>query len=296
MRNTKDETYYNLMMVPAMALLFVFSIVPMFGIIIAFQKFVPARGFFGSKLVGLANFQTLFTFPDVGQVFFNTIFIAVCKIALGLVVPVLFALILNETPFHGFKRVVQTIVYLPYFLSWVVLAVIFTNVFSYTGMVNGFLGLFGAQPRMFMIDNAVFRPILIGTEVWKNFGYSAIIYLAAITAIDPGLYEAAYIDGATRFQTIRLVTLPSIVSTIVLMATLSLGNVLNAGFDQIFVMYTPLTYKTADIIDTYVYRMGLINLQYSFATAVGLLKSVVSFLLIVVSYVLADRYAGYRIF
>jgi putative aldouronate transport system permease protein len=132
--------------------------------------------------------------------------------------------------------------------------------------------------------------------VWRNFGYSAIIYLAAITAIDPGLYEAANIDGVNRFQSIWLITLPCILSTIVLMATLSLGNVLNAGFDQIFVMYTPLTYKTADIIDTYVYRMGLLNLQYSFATAVGLLKSVVSFVLIVVSYFLADRYAGYRIF
>ncbi len=296
MRNSRDEAFYNLMMVPAMVLLFIFAIVPMFGIIIAFEKFVPAKGVFGSKLVGLANFQNLLMFPDVGEVFYNTVFIAVCKIILGIIVPVLFALILNETAFHRFKRVVQTIVYLPYFLSWVVLAVIFFNVFSYTGMVNGFLGLFGVPPRMFMIDNSVFRPILILTDVWKTYGYTAVIYLAAITAIDPGLYEAAHIDGATRFQTIRLITLPSILSTIVLMATLALGNVLNAGFDQVFVMYTPLTYKTADIIDTYVYRMGLINLQYSFATAVGLLKSVVSFVLIVVSYFLADQYAGYRIF
>jgi putative aldouronate transport system permease protein len=296
MRSRKDETWYNLMMLPSMVLLFIFSIVPMFGIILAFQKFIPARGVFGSRFVGLANFQTLFTFPDVGQVFFNTIFIAVCKIILGIIVPVIFALVLNETPFFRFKRVVQTIVYLPYFLSWVVLAVIFSNVFSYTGMVNGFLGLFGAPPRLFMIDNSVFRGILVGTDVWKNFGYSAVIYLAAITAIDPGLYEAAYIDGASRFQAIRTITLPSIVSTVILMATLSLGNILNAGFDQIFVMYTPLTYQTADIIDTYVYRMGLINLQYSFATAVGLLKSVVSFVLIFASYFLADRFAGYRIF
>lgn len=296
MRNKKHEIYYNLMMLPAIVMLTIFSIVPMFGIIIAFQKFVPAKGILGSKLVGLTNFQNLFMFPDVGQVFFNTIFIAICKIILGIIVPVLFALVLNETVFHKFKRIVQTIVYLPYFLSWVVLAVIFSNFFSYTGMVNGFLGLFGVPPQMLMIDNSIFRWIVIFTDVWKNFGYSAIIYLAAITAIDPGLYEAACIDGASRFQTIRHITLPSILSTIVLMATLSLGNVLNAGFDQIFVMYTPLTYQSADIIDTYVYRMGLINLQYSFATAVGLLKSVVSFVLIILSYVLADRYAGYRIF
>lgn len=296
MRNKKHEIYYNLMMVPAIVMLFIFSIVPMFGIIIAFEKFIPAKGVFGSKLVGLTNFQNLLMFPDVGQVFFNTIFIAICKIILGIIIPVLFALVLNETVFRKFKRIVQTIVYLPYFLSWVVLAVIFSNFFSYTGMVNGFLGLFGVPPQMFMIDNSIFRWIVIFTDVWKNFGYSAIIYLAAITAIDPGLYEAAYIDGCSRFQTIKHITLPSILPTIVLMATLSLGNVLNAGFDQIFVMYTPLTYQSADIIDTYVYRMGLINLQYSFATAVGLLKSVVSFVLIIVSYILADRYAGYRIF
>jgi len=152
------------------------------------------------------------------------------------------------------------------------------------------------QPIMFMINNDAFRPIIILTDVWKNFGYSAIIYLAAITNIDPSIYEAADIDGANRYQRIAHVTLPSILSTIVLMATLSLGNVLNAGFDQIFVMSTPLVYRSSDIIDTYVYRMGLVKLQFSFATAVGLLKSVVSFVLIVLSYVLADKYAGYRIF
>lgn len=149
---------------------------------------------------------------------------------------------------------------------------------------------------MFMISNQAFRPIIILTDVWKNFGYSAIIYLAAITSIDPSLYEAADVDGASQFQKISYVTLPSILSTIVLMATLSLGNVLNAGFEQIYAMATPLVYRSSDIIDTYVYRMGLINLQFSFATAVGLLKSIISFVLIVLSYKLADKYAGYRIF
>ena len=296
MRNKKHEIHYNVMMIPAMAFLIVFNIIPMFGIVIAFQRFIPAKGVLGSPFVGMANFEKLLLFPDVGQVFYNTVTIALAKILLGLVIPVLFALLLNETRFRFFKRTVQTIVYLPYFLSWVVLAVMFNNIFSYTGIVNMITQAFGQEPVMFMINNSAFKPIIIFTDVWKNFGYGAIIYLAAITNIDPSLYEAADIDGANRLQKILYVTLPSILSTVILMATLSLGNVLNAGFEQIFAMATPLVYKSSDIIDTYVYRMGLINLQFSFATAVGLLKSVVSFILIVLSYILADRYAGYRIF
>ncbi len=296
MRNKKEEIYYNLMMLPAMVLLFIFSIVPMLGVVIAFQRFIPAKGVLGSPYVGLANFAKLFLYRDVGQVFYNTIYISLAKIILGLIVPVVFALLLNETRFRFFKRTVQTVVYLPYFLSWVVLAVMFNNIFSYTGIANIITKALGSEPVMYMINNSAFRPIVILTDVWKNFGYGAIVYLAAITSIDPRLYEAADIDGANRYQKMRYITLPSILSVIILMATLSLGNVLNAGFEQIFAMATPLVYQSSDIIDTYVYRMGLISLQFSFATAVGLLKSVVSFFLIVLSYVLADRYAGYRIF
>jgi putative aldouronate transport system permease protein len=238
----------------------------------------------------------LLLFPDVGQVVYNTVTISLAKIALGLIVPLVFALLLNETRFKFFKRTVQTVVYLPYFLSWVVLAVMFNNIFSYTGIINLIGSAFGNEPIMYMINNQAFKPIVIWTDTWKNFGYGAIIYLAAITGIDPNLYEAAEIDGANKMQKIWHVTLPSIQTVIILMTTLSLGNVLNAGFEQIFAMATPLVYQSSDIIDTYVYRMGLINLQYSFATAVGLLKSIVSFILITVSYILADKYARYRIF
>jgi putative aldouronate transport system permease protein len=296
MKNKINEIYYNLMMVPAMAFITLFSIIPMFGIVIAFQKFVPAKGVFGSKLIGLTNFKRLLLFPDVGQVVYNTVTISLAKIALGLIVPLVFALLLNETRFKFFKRTVQTVVYLPYFLSWVVLAVMFNNIFSYTGIINLIGSAFGHEPIMYMINNQAFKPIVIWTDTWKNFGYGAIIYLAAITGIDPNLYEAAEIDGANKMQKIWHVTLPSIQTVIILMTTLSLGNVLNAGFEQIFAMATPLVYQSSDIIDTYVYRMGLINLQYSFATAVGLLKSIVSFILITLSYILADKYARYRIF
>lgn len=296
MKNKINEVYYNLMMLPAMVFIAIFSIVPMFGIVIAFQKFVPAKGVFRSSFIGLTNFKRLLLFPDVGQVVYNTITISLAKIALGLIVPLLFALLLNETRYKFFKRTVQTVVYLPYFLSWVVLAVMFNNIFSYTGIINMITSVFGHEPIMYMINNQAFKPIVIWTDTWKNFGYGAIIYLAAITGIDPNLYEAAEIDGANKMQKIWHVTLPSILTVIILMTTLSLGNVLNAGFEQIFAMATPLVYQSSDIIDTYVYRMGLVNLQYSFATAVGLLKSIISFILITLSYVLADKYARYRIF
>ena len=296
MRSKKDEVYYHLMLLPGVVLLFIFSIVPMFGIVMAFQKFVPAKGIWGSPFAGWYNFKLMFTFPDVKTVFFNTIYIAVFKIVLGLIVPVLFALLLNELTVSWFKRVVQTICYLPNFLSWVILAVMFSNIFAFNGIANQIVMFFGREPILFLASNTWFRPILIGTDVWKGFGYGAIIYLAAVTNIDISLYEAADIDGASRFQKVWYVTLPGIKATIVLMATLALGNVLNAGFEQIFTMYSPIVYQTSDIIDTYVYRMGLVKLQFSFGTAVGLLKSVVSFILIVLSYKLADRFAGYRIF
>ena len=296
MRNKKDQIYYNLMLLPGMIMLFIFSIVPMFGIIMAFQRFVPARGILGSDFVGLQNFRQMMMFPDIGQVFYNTVYIAVWKIVLGIIVPVLFALLLNEVRFHFFKRAVQTITYLPHFLSWVILAAMFSNIFSFTGIINQIVMFFSDEPILFLASNTWFRPILIFTDVWRSFGFGAIIYLAAITNVDLNLYEAADIDGASRLQKISYITVPGIKATIVLMSTLALGNVLNAGFEQVLTMYSPIVYRTGDIIDTYVYRMGLINLQFSFGTAVGLLRSVVGFFLIVTSYILADRFAGYRIF
>ena len=296
MRNKKDELYYNALVIPGMILVFIFSIMPMFGIIIAFKNFVPVKGILGSDWVGLKNFRLMFMKSEVRNVLFNTVYLAVIKIVLNLIVPVFFAVLLNEIRNLAYKRVLQTLVYLPHFLSWVILGIMFSNIFSFNGMFNRFVGLFGVEPKMHMIENTSFRKVLIFTDVWKNFGYGAIIYIAAITNIDPNMYEAAEIDGANRWHKIIHITLPSIKGTIILMATLSLGNVLNAGFEQVFAMYSPLVYETGDIIDTYVYRMGLTKMQYSFSTAVGLFKSVVSFVLITVSYWLANKFAGYTIF
>lgn len=296
MKNKRDQISYHIMLLPGMVFVAIFSLLPMFGIVMAFQNFVPVKGIFGSEWVGLKNFETLMLFPDVKNVIVNTVIIAVSKLILNIIVPVIFAVLLNEVRNRTLKRTMQTIVYLPYFLSWVILALMFQNIFSYTGMVNQLVQALGGEPVMYLISSDYFRPIVIFTDVWKNFGYGAVVYLATITGIDPQLYEAGEIDGANRWDKMIHITLPALKGTIILMATLSLGNVLNAGFDQIYNMYSPLVYETGDIIDTYVYRMGLEKLQYSMSTAVGLFKSVISFVLIVTSYKLADKFAGYRIF
>ena len=297
MKNKKLEWYYHMMLLPGMILLLTFSIIPMFGVVIAFEHYIPAKGIFHSAWIGLDNFKYMLQIPDSKQVFINTIVIAVSKIVGNLIVPLIFALLLNEIRITWFKRSIQTIVYLPHFLSWVILAsVLSANIFSLDGMVNQLIGLVGVKPIFFMASNSWFRAIVVGSDVWKEFGFGTIIYLAAITGINPVLYEAAEMDGTTRFQNLRYVTLPGITATIILLGTLALGNVMNANFDQIFNLYNPLVYSAGDIIDTFVYRTGLVNAQYGLATAVGLMKSGISFVLIVASYKLAARFANYRIF
>ena len=295
-RQQTESLHYYLMLLPGLALLLVFHFVPLLGSVMAFQKFIPARGILRSQWVGLANFTYMFRIPDARQVFTNTLFIAISKLALLLVAAVVFALLLNELRLRYLKSAIQTIVYLPHFLSWVILASILRDILSLKGGVNQLLGLLGIQPIYFLGSNQWFPVVLITSEVWKEFGFNAIIFLAALTAISPELYEAAAIDGAGRLQRIWYITLPGISPTITLVACLWLGGILNAGFDQIFNLYSPLVYRSSDIIDTYVYRMGLLQAQYSLATAVGLLKSVVSFILITLSYWLASKFANYRIF
>ena len=296
MRNQKYAYQYHLMLLPVMAFLVIFHILPMFGVIIAFEKFIPTRGFFGSEFVGLKYFQQMLKMSISWRIFRNTVVIAVWKIAMNMVVPITFSILLNEVRVEGFKRTAQTIIYLPHFLSWVVLAIPIMNIFAYDGVVNNIVRAFGGSPILFMSSNSWFRPILIMTDVWKEFGFGTIVYLAAITGIDPALYEAAVIDGATRGQRMLHVTLPGMLPTIVLLATRNLGNVLSAGFDQIFNLYSPAVYEVGDIIDTYVYRAGLLEINYSLSTAVGLMKSAISIVLILTSNRLAYKLANYRIF
>lgn len=286
-----------LMLLPGVCLVLIYSYGPMFGIAIAFQKFIPAKGLLGSDWIGLGNFKTLLGMPNIYQVLWNTVFISVMKIAAGIAVPVTFALLLNELGNKLIKRSVQTLVYMPHFLSWVILGGILVDILSpKSGIVNAVLSSFGIEPIFFLGNPGWFPYTLVITDVWKDFGFATVIYLAALTNIDPTLYEAAVIDGANRWRQTWHVTLPGIRPIVVLLMVLNLGNVLNAGFDQVFNLYSPIVYETGDIIDTLVYRTGLVQAQYSLATAVGLFKSVVSLILIVLSYRLAYRYANYRIF
>ena len=289
---------YHLMLLPGILFLLVYHIAPMFGSVIAFQDFVPAKGFFGSKWVGLENFKFMFQLPDTWSILSNTLIIAVSKIIFNLIFAVLFAVLLNELRHLWLKKTIQTIAYLPHFLSWVILATIFRDILDSSGLVNTVLmnlHLIG-EPIFFLGDNSWFQGVIVATDVWKEFGYNAVMFIAALAGVNPELYEAAAMDGAGRLRRIWHITLTSIRPTIVLVATLNIANIFNAGFDQIFNLYSPVVYATGDVIDTYVYRAGFVSAQYSLATAVGLMKSVVSFILIIVSYKLADRFAGYRIF
>ncbi|WP_206424037.1 ABC transporter permease [Anaeromassilibacillus sp. An200] len=292
----KERLTFHLMLLPGMIVLLIFVFVPLLGSVMAFQDYKVGLGFFRSPWVGLENFRIIFTFRDSVQVFWNTLIIAFGKLVLNAIVPVIFSILLNELGGKIFKRTFQTIVYLPHFLSWVVLATVVTNMFSLDGPINAFLGLFGVDGIQFLADNSWFRTVIIGTDVWKEFGYNSVIYLAALLSIDPGLYEAASIDGASRFKQILHITLPSLMPTVVLMVALSLGNILNAGFDQVFNLYNPIVYETGDIIDTYVYRIGMVERQYSIGAAVGLFKSIISFVLILGSNRLAKRLTGSGIF
>ena len=293
---TREEKTFHLMLLPGMIILLLFVFIPLVGSLMAFQNYVPAKGLLGSKWVGLENYKFIFSLPDGRQVFVNTLVIAFAKLVMNIFVPVTFAILLNAITAKVFKRTFQTIVYLPHFLSWVVLATVVTNMFSLEGPFNAVVTMFGGEPIQFLASNSWFRKVIVGTDVWKEFGYNSVVYLAALTGIDPGLYEAANIDGANRFKQIWHITVPALLPTVVLMTALNLGNILNAGFDQIFNLYNPIVYETADIIDTYVYRIGMVERQYSIGAAVGLLKSVISFALILGANKCAKKATGSGIF
>ena len=284
------------MCVPGVLWMIFFNIVPMFGIVMAFQKFNPSKGLFGSPWVGLKNFQYLFMMSDSMRVIANTLLIATSKVVLNLIIPLIFALMLNEVRSLRYKKAIQTAVYLPHFLSWIILSSVVLNLFSLNGVVNKVLGALNVEPVIWFGESAYFRQLVVFTDVWKEFGFNAVIFMAALASVDPTYYEAAAIDGCSKWRSIFKITLPCIASTVVVVGVLGLSNVLNAGFDQVYNLYNPMVYATGDILDTWVYRMGLVNLQFSLATTAGLLKSVVSFVLIVTSYALAYKLADYRVF
>lgn len=294
-KNLRRQWQYHILLIPAVVLVFIFSYIPLYGLIIAFQRFNPGTGFH-SPWVGMANFERLFNQPNFVRTIWNTFFIAVMKIIGGIIVPVIFSLLLNEVRKTSAKRTFQTIVYMPNFLSWVIMAGVMIDILSADGIVNLTLMKLGIPAVSFLGDNNIFPWTMIISDIWKTFGFGTVIYLATLTSIDPGLYEAAIMDGAKRWKQTVHITMPMLMPMIVLMTILSMGNVLNAGFDQIYNLYSPIVYQSGDIIDTYVYRLGILQAQYSVGTAVGLFKSGISAILILLSYYFADRFAGYRVF
>lgn len=295
--NFRRTWQLHAMLIPGIVLAATFLYLPMFGLIISFQDFKPWLGFFHSPWVGLDHFRLMLSREDSLQVIRNTFVIASLKIVFGLLVPFVFSLLLNELRHMFFKRLVQTLVYLPHFMSWVILGGILINLLGNSGPVNQLLGsLFGLDPIPFLSQGDWFRFTVVASDIWKEFGFGTILFLAALTAVNPSLYEAAEMDGANRWQQTINVTIPAVIPIVIVLGTLSLGNVLNAGFDQIFNLYNALVYDKGDIIDTFSYRVGLLQTQFSFGSAVGMFKALISFVLIVAAYRMAYKFANYRIF
>ncbi|MFD0617572.1 ABC transporter permease [Paenibacillus sp. GCM10027629] len=296
MKLLRREYPLHLMLLPGVILTLIYAYGPMAGLVMAFQQFEPLSGFFKSEWVGFDNFTYVFNLPDFNQVLWNTIVISLFKMVLFLVVPLILALLLNEVTRRWFSRFIQSAIFLPFFLSWTVLGGVVIELFSLDGPVNGLIKSLGSEPIMFMLNNDWFRGIIIGSDVWKGMGYNMIVMLAAITGINATLYEAAEVDGAGKWKQMVHITLPGITPIIILLSVLSLGNVLNAGFEQILIMYNPTVYEGADIIDTFVYRLGMFSQQFGPAAAIGLFKSVISLGLVSITYYAAYKYNNYRIF
>ncbi len=271
------------MLIPGLVFLFIFKYMPMWGLQIAFEDFNIFKGIGQGEFVGLANFEKLFRSSEFLQVLRNTLIISGLKIGILFPCAILVAILLNEISCSPFKKTAQTLIYLPHFLSWVVVAGLFVSLLSPSGLVNKTLHLFGIKPINFLTSNAWFRWMIIFTDGWKETGWDAIIFIAAIAGISQDMYESAMIDGAGRIRRIISITIPSIMPTIVLMFTLRIGKLLEAGTEQILAMYNPVVYDTVDVIGTFVYRKGLGKMDYSFSTAVDLFNSIIGFTLVLIS-------------
>ena len=301
-RRSLLQTYYRhrylfLLLAGALIWTIIFKYGPMYGVIIAFKKYRIFDGIWGSEWVGMANFIKLFNgTTEFGTVFRNTLLISLYRLFWGFPAPIILALLLNEVYQRHFKRVVQTISYLPHFLSWVVLGGVIRTILSpSTGVVNSIITGLGGEPIYFLANSNWFVTVLITTGVWQQVGWSSIIFLAAIAGIDPQLYEAAVVDGAGKLRQTWSITIPGIIPVIVILFILRVGDILDAGFDQIFNLYNPAVYEVADIIDTYVYRVGLVELNFSFSAAVGLFKNVIGLILVVIVNRIAKIFGEYGI-
>lgn len=298
LRNIRNRPQLYLLVLPGLLFLIFFRVVPALGSVIAWQDYSIFAGFRASDWVGWANFREMFQYNFFARIFRNSLIIGLQRVTLSFPVPIILALLLNEVRAKGYQRTIQTIAYFPHFLSWVIVSQIFLNLLSPDGgLVNAIRQTaLGLEPRFFMIQPQFFRPVVVISYIWRQAGFDSIIYLAALSAIDPQLYEAASIDGASRWRQLWSITLPSLMPTIITLFLINLGRFLEIGFDQIWTLSNPLVWEVADIFDTYVYRAGLLEGAYSLTTAVNLFKAALSFVLLFGANALAKRTTGTGIF
>lgn len=288
LKRLRQNKYLLSMLIPAIAFYVIFHYLPMYGITIAFKNFNFKKGILGSDWAGLVHFEKLFGMASFWKVFRNTFIISFYKLIFTFPAPIIFAVLINEIGGGRFKKTVQTISYLPHFLSWVVLGGMFIQILSPVyGPINLILGKIGIQPIHFLADTSTFRSVLVITTIWKGVGWGSIIYLAALTGIDPELYEAADLDGANRLQKVLHISIPSILPIISIQLIFAVGGIVNDDFDQVFNLYNSSVYSVGDVLSTYIHRYGLVNFEYGLSTAAGVFKNIIAFVLI-----LATNYAS----
>lgn len=290
MRKNNAELFA--MILPTSILFFIFCYLPMIGLILAFRRYDVIGGLFGTEWVGLKYFLQFFRDPYFFRIIKNTVLLNLFMLLITFPAPIIFALLLNEIRAKRFKGIVQSISYIPHFISTVVVVGLLFQMFSSQGVVNQLIGLFGHDTVLFFQDSEWFRPLYIGSAVWEGMGWSAIIYFAALASINPELYEYASIEGAGRFNKIFYITLPCILPTITILLILQIGSIMNVGVEKVYLMQNPGIYDTADVISTYTYRRGILGMDYSYATAVGLFNNIINFCLLLVANKLS-RVAGY---
>ena len=288
--------YLYILTVPILLYFILFKYLPMFGLIIAFKNYSVANGVFGSPWVGLDYFKEFFSGMYFTRTLCNTLAISILDIVIGFPIPIIFALMLNEINSKLFKKFVQTVSYLPHFISLVVVCGMISDFFSTDGLISVLISRLGGENMSYIGDSRYFRSIFIGTNIWQNFGWSSIIYLAALSGIDSELYEAAVIDGAGKWQQMIHITLPGIANTIIIMLIMKLGQVLSVGYEKIILLYTPQTYEVADVISSYTYRMGILNLRYGYSAAVGMFQSVVNVIILFAANTLSRKYTETSLF
>lgn len=284
------KRYLYIMLIPAIIYFIIFNYAPMYGILIAFKDFSFKKGIWGSDWIGLENFRYMFQLDNFYTVFKNSILLSLLRILFTFPIPILLALLLNDIKSSKYQKVIQTLFYLPHFVSWVVIGGILINFLSpVSGIINILIQSLGGEPIFFLAENKYFNPIVILTSIWKDSGWGTIIYLAAITGISSDLYEAAKIDGANKLKCLRYITLPSIKSTVVIMLILRLGSIMNNGFEQIFILQNSKNLGVSEVFETYTYRLGLLGGRYSFATTVGLFTSVIGIVFLLASNKIANK-------